>query len=474
MLMKPAKIMLSGVVCMSLLFAASACVPGRSEYYDSLHNRRERSYERWRRGEEEEHAPRLEGKLELADAVRFSLSHSPSLLASLEMKAEGRGRVVEAYSAALPDARISGGYTRLDRVASIDLGPESFDVGDRDTYNVALDVTQPLYQGGAIPVAQRAARLYAYLGDEAVRGAVENAVFQVSNAYYGALLAEQLVSVEEAALESAVAQLDAARARRDEGLARDYDVLRAQVEVSNIEASLIEERKEKRSAVTALFRAMGASQKSEVILSGELVETGIEPPTFEEAVGVAFQNRPDIFQATIEADLQKEALAETRTRYFPRLDAFYRYNWARPDPHESTRSDWGGEWRAGLSLNWTLFDGLSREGAIIQRKAQLRRQNIMLGDAEQRAIKEVQDALLEIESAGEMVRSQQLNLQRAEETQRLVDEGYREGINTEIELLDARSALTRARGFFYRSIYRQKTAELALQRATGELANVAQ
>ncbi len=464
------KSMLIGFVLLSIQLSATGCAPSRSEYYDGLQRRRERSYERWREGVEEEHAPHLEGELSKEDAVRFALEHSPRLLAALQTEAGGRGRVVEAYSFALPDVRVSGGYTRLDRVTSIEIGDQSFEVGDRDNYNVALDVTQPLYQGGAIPVAQRAARLYAYLGEEVVRGAVEEAAFTVSRAYYRALLAEHLLTVEEAAFESAEAQLEAARARREQGMARDYDVLRAQVEVSNIEASLIESRQEKQEAYTALMRALGASQTSDVVLSDQLTGTDAAPPVFEEAVDAAFGNRPDIFQATIEADMSREAVAEVRTRYYPRLNAFYHLNWARPDPHDSLRIDWGEEWRAGLRLNWTLFDGLAREGAMIQRREELRRSEILLGDTEQRAIKEVRDALFEFETADEMVRSQEMNLQRAQEAQRLVEEGYREGINTEIELLDARSAMTRARGLYYRALYRQKTARLMLRRATGELA----
>ncbi len=463
------------IVAVVLMLGVSGCAPGRSDYYDSLHRRREGSFERWRTHVEDEHAPHVEGVLGLDDALRLALNHSPGLLAAIEMEAQGRGRVVEAYSAALPRVTVSGGYTRLDE-APFDFESFITDLldadqpggggggGDRNRYDVSLDVTQPIYRGGAIGIAQRVARLYSYLGDEALRGAVENTVFGVSSAYYAALLAGHLVEVEDQALRSAAAQLEAVSARRVEGLARDYDVLRAHVEVSNIEASLIERRNEKEAALTSLLRAMGVSQKSSVVLSDDLDETVYAPPSFEEAVSTAFRRRPDIFQASIEVDLYREALAEVRTRYLPRLDGFFHYGQTR------SSGAWDDEWRAGLRLSWTIFDGLAREGAALQQRAELRRRKILLADAEQRAIKEVRDALSEIGSAGEMVRSQKMNIERAEETQRLVEVGYEEGINTEIELLDARSALTRARGFYYRALYRRKTAELALRRALGELA----
>ncbi len=404
----------------------------------------------------------------LEDAIRLALDHSPRLLASLEMQAAGRGRVVEAYSMALPNLAVSGTYTRLDEappVFEITGGDPPFRVGEgaRDRYGIGLDITQPLYRGGAIPAAQRAARLYAYLGEEAVRGEVENTIHAVCRAYYGALLAGHLVEVEEMALESATAHLEAADARRSQGLARQYDVLRARVEVSNVEAALIERRHEKQKALSDLLMSMGVSQKSAVVLSSGLNGRDIATPSFEHAVGSAFGKRPDILQAVIEADMYEEAVAEVRSRYFPHLNAFFHYG------SELDDGAWDDQWRAGLRLQWTIFDGLARRGAMIQRKADLRRRKIMIRDTEQRVIKEVADALAEIENADAMVRSQEMNIQRAGEMERLIGEGYREGVNTGIELLDARAALTRARGLYYRALYRRAMAHLELRRATGEL-----
>ncbi len=456
------------VACALALVSLSGCTAGRTAYYSELGDRRHRRYEDWRAGRELEHAPRIEGELHPDDAVRLALQYGPNLLATLQMQAEARGRVIESYSAALPHVNLNAGYTRLDQISTIDLGFQTFKVGELDNYNVDLEIRQPIFRASA-PVALRAARLFAYLSEETVREAKEGTVLQVIEAYNRSLLTARLVEVEEAALASAQAQLEAARTRRQEGMARDFDVLRAQVEVSNIEAELIERRKEEQSAFADLMMAMGVSQGSDVTLTGQLQAVDFSEPELEQAVAVAFQRRPDILQAMIEADMAKEGLTEVRTRYLPTLNFFYRHSWARPAPGGGAGSQWGDEWRAGLALNWSIFDGLARQGALVQAEAQLQQRNIMLDNAEQRAIKEIRDALQEIASSREMVKSQELNLQRAEETQRLIEEGYREGINTELELLDARSALTRTRGLYYRAAYRQTMAVISLHRATGQL-----
>jgi outer membrane protein TolC len=47
--------------------------------------------------------------------------------------------------------------------------------------------------------------------------------------------------------------------------------------------------------------------------------------------------------------------------------------------------------------------------------------------------------------------------------------GYREGVNTEVEVVDARSSLTEARGNHYRALFDHCMARLSLEQATGLL-----
>ncbi|MFW5915727.1 MAG: TolC family protein, partial [Planctomycetota bacterium] len=192
-------------------------------------------------------------------------------------------------------------------------------------------------------------------------------------------------------------------------------------------------------------------------------------PDFIDSVKDAFANRPDIYQAELDIDLQNARLQEAYSRYWPRLNANFWQLWARPDPHETTRIDWGGQWEAGITLNWALFDGLAREGRIIEQRAMLRQNEIQLVDTEEKAIQEVRNAILELQNARKLVESQKLNLKRADRALELVRSGYKEGVNTAVEVLDARTALTEARGLYYRALHRHIMARIDLQKARGIL-----
>jgi len=82
---------------------------------------------------------------------------------------------------------------------------------------------------------------------------------------------------------------------------------------------------------------------------------------------------------------------------------------------------------------------------------------------------EVRQALLTVQDAEEFVDSQKLNLSRAAESLRLVEAGYREGVQSQVDVTDAQTAVTQTRGFYYQAIYDHCVARLSLQRAIGRL-----
>jgi len=456
-------------VLLALLALTAGCAPTRPQYYSGLRAGRLEAYRRWEsQSQEELTRPSIEGKLNLEEAVRLSLLYSPQLQAALEQRKVAHGRIEEAYSSVLPTVDLNANYTRLDQVTTIDLGVDSFQMGAKDNYSYQVRVTQPLFKGGAVSIARRAARVYSYLSDETINATAQSVIFQVAAAYYDTVLAEHLIGVQEAALEFAQANLKDVEARRRHGAAREYDVLRARVDVSNVEADLSEQRNQRDIASTRLLRAIGASQRSSVELTTDVTyeETS---PDFLDAVRTAFENRPDIYKAALSLDLQQEAVNEAYTHYWPRLEAYYWHLWAKPDPHESNVIAWGRQWQAGLSLTWPLFDGLAREGKIIQQEALLSQAAIMLSDSEEQAIQEIRNAVLQLQNAEEIVRSQKLNVDQAERALELAQVGYREGANTQLEVLDARAALTRTQGLYYSALHRHVKARLDLRRAKGIL-----
>ncbi len=435
---------------------------------------RDAAYRQWetRKTVEDGAQPRISGKLGAGDSIKLALVHNKMLQRTMEEKNIAYGARLSANSAYLPNAGVSGQYLRRDETIALSVpGLPPIPFNALDNYSAVLSVTQPIYAGGAISAQVRAARLLTLLTDEVVRAAVQDVVYAAETAYYNLLLNQHLVDVSADAVRSAKVHLDQVEKKRAGGVASDFDVLRAQVELSNFEADLIRSKNAIDLARANLIKTMGVSQDSDFVLSDELVYAPIQV-SMEQAVKDAFTNRPDLYRREYQIRQQREQLQIARSRYLPNVSGFFSNTWANPNPHSLTaETAWGSAWQGGVQGTWPIFNGFQREGQIIQEKARLRQAQIDLVDTEETALYELTQALLSMENAVEFVQSQQLNLTRAKEGLRLAEVGYQQGINTQVELIDAQAALTTASANYYQAIWSHIASKLALQRAMGTIAH---
>ena len=299
----------------------------------------------------------LSGPLLLWEAVALAQGYNRSLEQEREGREIARGRIQASYAEALPALDLTGGYLRRDEeLGTTTPAGEYVPTRLQDQYNTGLKLTQPLFNG-RIGAAMRAARLYDQWTEAGIRVATENVQRETIRAYYAAVLSEHLLEVNQRALETAEQQLEYAQARRRQGMASNYDELRAQVEVSNFRAQVLQARNDKDVARTALLRLIGASPESSVDVE-DAIPLVIEEVPFEAALRTALERRADLAEAEYAVRLQRERVAEVRGRYVPEVSGYLSQAWANPDPHDSSMAEWGDEWQAGVQASLPLFDGL--------------------------------------------------------------------------------------------------------------------
>jgi len=455
------------IACCALV--ACGC-PGAADFSAAVSANRDAAFEAWRRAHagEPTDQPTVKGDLSLASAQLLAMGNNKQLRAILEEKNIAEGQVTEAWSEALPKLTFTGAYQRLDRVAGLDAGPVTVTMGDKDNYSLGLMLSQPIFRGGAIGAGIRAATLYQILADEQVRGVVQSVLYETRKAYYGVLLSQELVKVSEDDLQRVRRHLADVEKKRAQEVATEFDALRARVEVSNVEAELIERQNALRLAGTSLLKTLGVSQESRVTFTDRLVHEPVQAD-MASAVSEAFRQRPELLQAELGVKLQGEAVAAARAGWWPTVDAYFSETYARPDPHSMTNIAWDDAWNAGATVSWPIFDGFRTAGRVRQENARLRKQRIGLLDTEELVLLEVRQALLSIEDAEKLVRSQSANREQAREGLRLAEVGYREGVTTEVEVLDARQALSTTQALYFKALHSHMTARLLLERATGSL-----
>lgn len=411
---------------------------------------------------------KLNGALTLKDAVRLAVAYNRDLRSTVELRAIAAGIDLEAFAGTLPTVQASAGYTRLGERNRLEFAGNTLDLGAQDNYSVALRLQQPIYRGGAVTAAMRIAQLNRLIADRTIQDHLQDLVLRVTETYHEVLLEQQLVAAEHDAVQSAKLFYDDIVKKRTQGLATEYDQLRAEVELANLEATERERSNALQLQYVALLGLMDASFDSQVALADRLEHQPFAM-TLPQAVAAAFEHRPDLQSGRLQiASIDAEVDADL-ARYHPQVDFYAQQTWGKPDPVNLSSSAWNDRWEAGLQLQWTLFDGLAREGRIRRDRARLKQRQLQQAAREQQLIVEIRQAFLGLQNAEAMLTAQKLNLERATLAQKLATEGVQRGTCTALDLSESRTAVTRARTFYQRALFQHVIAKAHLQHAMGLL-----
>jgi len=425
----------------------------------------------------------ISGPLSVDDAVELALRYNKDVQATKLRLIEAKGQVVEAVATALPTANFTGSALRNDNTGLI---------AQKETYELGVLLRQPLYLGGVVGAAIDAARAFSYQTRQELRQAIQAVQLGVRQRYYSALLAAELVKVSQEARRDAQKLLEDTQAKLRYGTAARFDVLRAQVRLSAVEAELIQRQNEYQLALTQLLNELGVSQTSKIELNNPLSFEPIQVSP-EESLRAAMMERPDLLIGESLIQLARDNVigAEAGNRPKIYLQGQYQRSYPgfsanfsslaspkgdeeTPDPGGVSSGAFGGKtWErtmnGGIVVEWPFFDGMLTTGRVIKAKALLQQQQVALRKTEQKAQLEVSQALLSLESNEKFVRSQSGNVSNAQEALRLAEVAFKEGTATSLDVISAELALSQAHSDYYQAVYNYQVTILNLSAAVGTI-----
>lgn len=420
--------------------------------------------------------PADKAALTLQEAVNLALERNPQVLIARARMEALHGKIREVRAQALPSVTLNGSGLRL-RDPSF-LNTSSFDkileefkqaliVVPSNLFDYNVSVSQPLYTSGKVGTALKLASLESK-GVEVDRDRVEQEVrLKVIRAFYGLLLVQRQLEVARETVAQRQKHLEMARARFAGGVATEVDVLRSQVSVANAEPELIRAESGVRQARTVLNNLLVRPLDFPSEALGELTFTPEPPVTLEEAVQKAYEHRPELARARInerEADGQKR-LAEAESRL--RLDFSGQYGISSRLPSNLANHEFN-RWLFTVNLGLPLFDGGRRSGLMEQAIAGRRIAELSRVDTENAVRLEAQTALDELQRAEKTVEAARLNVREAERVLAMMQDNYKYGAATTLDVLDAQTALTTARWTLLQGLYDHNLARFQLRYVMGE------
>jgi len=418
-------------------------------------------------------------KLSLAEAVERALEVDETFLGAKEDVAEAKASITEAKSALYPKLTLDASATRMIGLPTVlikanSLGPGfppediEFSAANEENITAGLTAVQPLYQGGRDWTAYGAAKSYYSLADENLRQAEGDTVYAVAKAYYDAVLADEAVGVANTGVAVASSHVQATEDRYDAGLVSEYDVLRARVELTNLETAQRRAEDARSASLRYLLTLLNMPPDSEVALTDRLAYD-LEVYDLGDSLAAAEDKRPELAQLELARQLAEDNVKIARAGDNPSL--FFTASYS--DYANAFSLDFADQWRhqgmLNLALSWPIFDGFATRSGVSKARSELYKTELNKARLAEGVDMEVRVAFDAVKTAEATVRSQKENVNLAERGLEIAQARYEAGLMSNLEVLDAQAALTQARLGYYDSLHGYALAKLNMRRARGEL-----
>jgi outer membrane protein TolC len=427
-------------------------------------------------------------RLSVEEAVLRAVRSSDEAQLALAQIEVADAQVTVARASGLPQLRLNTTYSRALKNARATAVGQVFN--QPNTYNVNLNLSQTVFQGGRISAASRAAsavREASRLDAQEVRAVV---TVDVQRAYLNVLVTERVAGIQEENLTLAAARVAQVQQLQTAGRVARYDLLRARVERANIEPLVIQARSEQELAVLELKRVLNIPPAQPIVLTSTLDAGATTSMLASLEDTTSAPDRASVRAAELEVRAREQGVRIARADLLPSVSfSFVNGYQAFPPPGEglpttfgraapefcpepnATRSCQNGGWfedrSLALTLSWPVFDGFRTRANIDLARAQQRLAEVQLSQAREAVTIEVARARAELRRVRALFQAQQQNAVEAREAFQLASLRFERGLSTQLEVSDAQFALLTAQTNQVRTTFELYLAGAELARSLG-------
>jgi outer membrane protein len=390
--------------------------------------------------------------MNLNEAIELAVKNSKQLKVSNAKVEEATASLTEATQRRLPDASVTGAYMRLSN-ANVDLKSKGSNSGSGggNTGTAAPSVSQamygilnaslPIYTGGKIRYGIESSRFLAQAArldaDNDRDAVVENTVEAYVNLYKSRkaveLMKENLVQAQQRVK-------DFSNLEKNGLLARN-DLLKAQLQASNTELSLLDAENNWQIANVNMDLMLGLPEKTELEPDSNMVTNPAQEKTLDDYVQSAFKERKDLEALDLRKQAAETGVKAQKGEYYPNIALTGGYI-AADVPNVMTITN-AVNIGLGVSYNFaSLWKTRAKvEGAEARAKQISATQELMNDHVRL----EVNRAYLNYLSSRKRIDVYAKAVEQANENFRIVNNKYNNSLATLTDLLDADVAQLQAR-----------------------------
>ncbi|WP_031528285.1 TolC family protein [Dyadobacter crusticola] len=349
--------------------------------------------------------------------------------------------------------------------------PVAIEFGVKYLGTASATLNQLIFNGSYF-IGLKAAATYRELAQKSTTSSRVQVAEAVTKAYYSAQVAEERAKLLDLNISRVDSLMRETKVMNESGFVELLDVNRLEVQINNLqtERQKVQNLIELSYALLKYQMGMPANEAIKLIDDINAVNIDSLKSSFS-GTELNYSNRIEYSLLDTQEKLAGLDIRNVRAGYLPSvsLNASYGHNNGQSTFANLFSTRWFNNALVALNVNIPIFDGFTKKYQLEQRKIALDKIKNSQSLLKQSIDLETNQATINIKNAFATLETQKRNLTLAEEIVRVSKIKYKEGVGSNIEVINAESSLKEAQTNYFTALYDLMIAKVDLSRARGEL-----
>jgi outer membrane protein TolC len=412
----------------------------------------------------------------LDQAILTALQRNPTLLNAEQEIKRSKGVIIQVRAQALPQITPSGEYQWIDPKLGTSGG--GIAGGASAAQNLRSDIfyeirvlgTQLVFNGTTFnqirgTFFQRDSAYFAF------RNILDQLLATVKTQFYQVVVNRELIKVQEQSVHLLESQLKDQQNRFEAGTVPRFNVLQAEVALYNQLPLLITAQNNYRISKITLAKTLGLDfqpRRGESPPLEVIGEMPYNPRTISlvDAIELGKERRPFLKEARANVLNQLQQVRAAAGQYLPTITTSGGGEWVS-SPTNSSWHDISKGWIATVQGSMPIWDSGAIAGQVIQQRALFSEAKITYDDDVRQVELEVQTAYSNLQQNLELIKSQEKNVELADEALRLAKARLDAGAGVQLDVLNAQVQLLTAQTTQLQGLFGYNSSLAEFDRATG-------
>ncbi len=411
--------------------------------------------------------------LTVEQAIEIGLQNSKSLHSSLMKVRSAEAKTKEINASRLPSLKLSAAYRKLSEVDpfSVTTPFGKFEISPTilDNYVTQLSLLQPLFTGFRMTSSSEIAEQSSNAASEEFNKDKNELIFNIRNAYWSLFKAIKQKKVMDENVQMVKAHLDDAENLFKVGMLTQNDLLKLEIQLSDIMFRQIDAENAVQLSTAALNSVLNIPLDTGIEIATSINYITKEYEELNKLIGKAIENRAELKAADYRVKASQASVTLSKSSWYPQVSLYGNYYYSKPNQRIlPTKNEFKDTWDAGINLSMNIWDWFTTSHQTEQAEAQLAQAVDAAGLIKDAIALEVTQNYLNFYQSKRKIEISEKSVKQAEESMRITSEKFKNGLALSSDVIDAETALSTAKMNFANSVVDYELAKARLERSIGK------